>query len=97
MSKASYPLKHPASVKAAAARLAKEDGVSLNQWISVEIVQKFGVAEMAADFLARRVGKARLRTCCRFSTSRSVRRRRLGMKPNSWRQCVLYSWMECNN
>jgi hypothetical protein len=31
MSKASYPLKLPASVKAAAARLAKEDGVSLNQ------------------------------------------------------------------
>jgi hypothetical protein len=31
MSKATYPLKLPASIKAAAARLAKEDGVSLNQ------------------------------------------------------------------
>jgi hypothetical protein len=31
MSKASYPLKLPASVKEAATRLAKEDGVSLNQ------------------------------------------------------------------
>ena len=31
MSKATYPLKLLASVKAAAARLAKEDGVSLNQ------------------------------------------------------------------
>jgi hypothetical protein len=59
MSRASYPLKLPASVKAAAARLAKEDGVSLNQWISVAIAQKIGVVETAADFLARRAGKAK--------------------------------------
>lgn len=59
MNRASYPLKLPASVKAAAARLAKEDGVSLNQWISVAIAQKIGVVETAADFLARRADKAR--------------------------------------
>ena len=59
MSKVSYPLKLPASVKAAAARLAKEDGVSLNQWISVAIAQKIGVVETAADFLSRRAGKAK--------------------------------------
>lgn len=59
MSKASYPLKLPASVKAAAARLAKEDGVSLNQWIAVAIAQKIGVIETAADFLKRRSGQAR--------------------------------------
>ncbi|MBU6395499.1 MAG: type II toxin-antitoxin system HicB family antitoxin [Sphingomonadales bacterium] len=58
MSKASYPLKLPASVKAAAARLAKEDGVSLNQWISVAIAQKIGVVETASDFLKRRAGAA---------------------------------------
>lgn len=59
MSRASYPLKLPASVKEAAARLAKEDGVSLNQWIAVAIAQKIGVVETAADFLKRRAGKAR--------------------------------------
>ena len=59
MSKASYPLKLPASVKAAAVRLAKEDGVSLNQWISVAIAQKIGVVETAADFLKLRAGKAK--------------------------------------
>ncbi len=59
MSKASYPLKLPASVKEAAARLAKEDGVSLNQWISVAIAQKIGVVETASDFLKRRAGRAR--------------------------------------
>ena len=58
MTRASYPLKLPASVKAAAARLAKEDSVSLNQWIAVAIAQKIGVVETAADFLKRRAGKA---------------------------------------
>jgi hypothetical protein len=58
MSKASYPLKLPASVKAAAARLAKEDGVSLNQWIIVAMAQKIGVVETTADFLKRRAGAA---------------------------------------
>lgn len=59
MNKASYPLKLPISVKTAAQRLAKEDGVSLNQWISVAIAQKIGVVETAADFLSRRAGSAR--------------------------------------
>ena len=59
MSKASYPLKLPASIKDAAARLAREDGVSLNQWIAVAIAQKIGVVETASDFLARRADKAR--------------------------------------
>jgi hypothetical protein len=59
VSKASYPLKLPASVKAAAARLAKEDGVSLNQWIAVAIAQKIGAVETASDFLKRRAGNAR--------------------------------------
>jgi hypothetical protein len=40
MSKGTYPLKLPASIKAAAARLAKEDGVSLNQWIASAVAQK---------------------------------------------------------
>lgn len=59
MSKAAYPLKLPVSVKEAAARLAKEDGVSLNQWIAVAIAQKIGAVETASDFLKRRAGKAR--------------------------------------
>ncbi len=59
MNKASYPLKLPISIKAAAARLAKEDGVSLNQWISVAIAQKIGAVETAADFLKQRAGSAR--------------------------------------
>ena len=47
MSKATYPLKLPISIKTAATRLAKEDGVSLNQWIASAVAQKVGVAETA--------------------------------------------------
>ena len=59
MSKATCPLKLPASIKAAAARLAKEDGVSLNQWITAAVAQKIGAVETAADFIKRRAGDAR--------------------------------------
>ncbi|MBN9220509.1 MAG: pilus assembly protein HicB [Mesorhizobium sp.] len=58
MSKATYPLKLPLSVKEAAARLAKADGVSLNQWIASAVAQKVGAMETAADFLRRRAGDA---------------------------------------
>ena len=66
MSKAAYPLKLPTSVKEAAARLAREDGVSLNQWITVAIAQKIGVVETAADFLKRRAGKAQAKDMLPF-------------------------------
>jgi hypothetical protein len=59
MSKASYPLKMPKSVKEAAARLAREDGVSLNQFIAVAVAEKVGAIETAAEFLKRRAGKAK--------------------------------------
>ncbi len=58
MSKATYPLKLPLSVKKAAQRLAKEDGVSLNQWIAVAVAEKVGTVETAAVFFQRRAGKA---------------------------------------
>jgi hypothetical protein len=59
MSKATYPLKLPLSVKRAAQRLAKEDGVSLNQWIAVAVAEKIGTVETAAEFFQRRAAKAK--------------------------------------
>jgi hypothetical protein len=58
MSKATYPLKLPLSIKKAAQRLAKEDGVSLNQWIAVAVAEKVGVVETAAEFFKKRAGRA---------------------------------------
>jgi hypothetical protein len=58
MSRATYPLKRPVSIKKAAERLAKEDGVSLNQWIASAVAQKVGVVENAAEFFKKRVRNA---------------------------------------
>jgi hypothetical protein len=58
MSKSTYPLKLPTSIKRAAQRLAQEDGVSLNQWIAAAVAEKVGVIETADEFFRRRAGKA---------------------------------------
>jgi hypothetical protein len=66
MSKATYPLKLPRSIKAAAARFAKEDGVSLNQWIAAAVAQKIGAVETAAECFARRAKGADRRDLARW-------------------------------
>jgi hypothetical protein len=53
MSKATS-LKLPSSVKEAAAELAREDGVSLNQWMASAVAQKVVAGETAESFLRRR-------------------------------------------
>lgn len=58
MNRSTYPLKLPISIKRAAQRLAKEDGVSLNQWIAAAVAEKVGVTETAAAFFARKIGQA---------------------------------------
>ena len=57
MSKATYPSKLPLSIKKAAQRLAREDGVSLNQWIASAVAEKVGVVETAAEFFKKRAGQ----------------------------------------
>ena len=54
MSRATYLLKLPMSIKRAAERLAKEDGVSLNQWIAAAVAEKVGVMETSSKFLTAR-------------------------------------------
>jgi hypothetical protein len=49
-----FRLKLPVSTKKAAQRLAKEDGVSLNQWIASAVAEKVGVIETAAEFFKAR-------------------------------------------
>ena len=66
MSKSTYPLKLPLSIKKAAQRLAKEDGVSLNQWIALAVAEKVGVVETAADFFKKRAGNATGKGLMRF-------------------------------
>ena len=59
MSKSTYPLKLPNSVKNAAAQLAKIDGVSLNQFIAAAVAEKVGALRTASEFLQQRAGSAR--------------------------------------
>lgn len=59
MNRMSYPLKLPTSVKKAAHRLAKQDGVSLNQWIASAVAEKVGAVETAAEFLSRMAGDSK--------------------------------------
>jgi hypothetical protein len=54
MNKPTYPFKLPLSTKKAAQRLAKEVGVSLNQWIAVAVAEKVGVVETASEFFKSR-------------------------------------------
>ncbi len=61
MSKGTYPLKLPTSVKNAAdEELAKLDGVSLNQFIAAAVAEKVGTIRTARDFLRERSGSAKL-------------------------------------
>ncbi|MGE3294050.1 MAG: pilus assembly protein HicB [Geminicoccaceae bacterium] len=57
MSRIGSPLKLPRLVKAAA-RLAREDGVSLDRWIATAVAEKIGAVEASAGFLRRRAGGA---------------------------------------
>jgi hypothetical protein len=54
MSKAGYAVKLPPSLGSAARKLADEDGVSLDQWVSVAVAQKIGSIETAEEFFKRR-------------------------------------------
>jgi hypothetical protein len=64
MNKAAYPLKLRNSVKQAAQRLAKEDGVSLNQWISSAVAQKVGSVETARNSSANVPVKRKAAVSC---------------------------------
>lgn len=66
MSKATYPLKLPESIKAAARRLAEEDGVSLNQWIAAAVAEKVGSVQTAAVFLKAKAKGAKPRDMLSF-------------------------------
>ncbi len=73
MSKSTYPLKLPNSVKAAAAELAKIDGVSLNQFIASAVAEKVGTLRTAGEFLRQRAGTAKPKDLRRSTSAKSWR------------------------
>jgi hypothetical protein len=52
-----YPLRLPHSIKAEVERLAKQDGISINQFIATAVAEKLS-AMRTADFFAERRPRA---------------------------------------
>ena len=49
-----YPLRLPKSIKAEAERLAREEGISMNQFVSTAVPEKLAAMRTAAFFNERR-------------------------------------------
>jgi hypothetical protein len=49
-----YPLRLPRSVKAEVERRAKEDGISMNQFVATAVAEKLAAMNTAAFFAERR-------------------------------------------
>ena len=60
-----YPLRLPRSIKAAAEKLSKADGTSLNQFVATAVAEKLAVMRTAA-YLAERKGRADLKALKRL-------------------------------
>ena len=48
-----YPLRLPASLKAAIAEISKEDGTSINQFVTMAVAEKVSAMRTAKFFTAR--------------------------------------------
>jgi hypothetical protein len=49
-----YPLRLPGSIKAEVERRAKEDGISINQFVAMAVAEKLAAMNTAAFFAERR-------------------------------------------
>ena len=49
-----YPLRLPRSVKAAVEQLAREEGISMNQFVATAVAEKLTAMRMASFFAQRR-------------------------------------------
>ena len=49
-----YPLRLPRSVKAAAEKLAREEGISMNQFVATAVAEKLAAMSTASFFSERR-------------------------------------------
>ena len=67
--KATYPLRLPRSIKRALEKIAKEEGVSLNQFVATAVAEKLSVMNTAA-FFAERVQRADMDEFRRLLTRR---------------------------
>ena len=69
-----YPLRLPASLKAAVAEISKEDGTSINQFVTTAVAEKITAMKTAEFFTSRR-------TKADIKTARRILRRQGGQPP----------------
>ena len=69
-----YPLRLPASLKAAVAEISKEDGTSINQFVTTAVAEKIS-AMKTAEFFTSRSAKADIKA------ARRILRRKGGQRP----------------
>lgn len=69
-----YPLRLPASLKAAVAEISKEDGTSINQFVTTAVAEKIS-AMKTAEFFNSRGAKADVKA------ARRILRRKGGQPP----------------
>jgi hypothetical protein len=74
MKTSTYPLRLPASLKAAVERVSKEDGTSINQFVVTAVAEKLS-AMKTAEFFADRKAVADI------EAARRILRRRGGQPP----------------
>lgn len=67
--KSTYPLRLPRSIKAAVEKIAKEEGVSLNQFVATAVAEKLSAMNTAA-FFAERAQRADMAEFRRILTRR---------------------------
>ena len=60
-----YPLRLPASLKAAVAEISKAEGTSINQFVAMAVAEKVS-AMKTAEFFAARSGAADVETALRI-------------------------------
>ena len=72
-----YPLRLPASLKAAVAEISEEEGTSINQFVTTAVAEKIS-AMKTAEFFAARSAKA-----CDIEAARRLLRRDGGQPPDS--------------
>ena len=71
-----YPRRLPASLKAAVAEISKEDGTSINQFVTTAVAEKLSAMKTAKFFTSHRA-KADIKT------ARRILRRKGGQSPTS--------------
>jgi hypothetical protein len=71
-----FPLRLPASLKAAVEKLAAMDGTSANQFLVMAAAEKIASIQTAEGFFAERRGRGNPKTAIRFLTRKGGERPR---------------------